>query len=127
MLFYKVVEIKQKSFTRGYMTTQDLQNAINEWANLGWTLDRLTSGETQGFLHTKDVFLLIFKREVEIPNGLHILVNGQQIAVDRYNFNTLKQQSLISPDIQAIKKGDNNWQHLKIVAPDLIEAVVAIR
>ncbi len=60
MITYKVVEIKQRSLMKGYMTAQDLQNLINQWANLGWTLDRMSAGETQGFLHGKDVFLVIF-------------------------------------------------------------------
>ena len=126
MLFYKVVEIKQKSFTRGYMTTMDLQNVINEWANLGWILDRLTSGETQGFLHAKDVFLLIFKREVQIPQGLHIIVNNQQVPVNSYNFLSLRKQGLINSETPAIKPGENNWQNLGIIAPELAETLSMI-
>lgn len=65
MLEYKVVEQKQKSFLRGRMTAQDLENAINQYAAEGWTLDRIVAGETAHFmgLGDKDVFLLVFKRE----------------------------------------------------------------
>ncbi len=38
MLTYKVVEIKQKSFLRGFMTAFDLQNAINRWEDTGETI-----------------------------------------------------------------------------------------
>jgi hypothetical protein len=65
MLEYKVVEQKQKSFLRGRMTAQDLENSINQYAAEGWTLDRIVAGETAEFmgLGDKDVFLLVFKRE----------------------------------------------------------------
>jgi len=65
MLEYKVLEQKHKSFMRGRMTAQDLENLINQYAGEGWTLDRIVAGETGHLmgLVDKDVFLLVFKRE----------------------------------------------------------------
>ncbi|MDG2035247.1 MAG: DUF4177 domain-containing protein [Pseudomonadales bacterium] len=63
---YKVVEQKTKSFVKGKMTAQDLENKINEVAQEGWTLDRVIAGETarvMGISSDKDVFLLIFQQE----------------------------------------------------------------
>ena len=123
MLFYKVVEIKQKSFARGYMTATDLQNAINQWANSGWTLDRITSAETQAFLHAKDVFLLIFKKNVEIPEGLYLMINNQSIPLNDRQLQFLKSQNQINHQTPAIKKGMNEWQHLSVVLLDLAEVL----
>ncbi len=121
MLFYKVVEIKQKSFARGYMTSYDLQDAINQWANVGWTLDRITSAETQAFLHAKDVFLLIFKRDIQIPEGFHLMVNNQSIPVSDVQLNYLKSLNKINHQTPAIKKGMTDWQPLGAVMPELVE------
>jgi len=62
MPIYKVVEKKKKSLLKGTITAQDLEDAINEYASQGWSLDRILSGETAAFIGDKDVFLLIFKR-----------------------------------------------------------------
>jgi hypothetical protein len=64
MLTYKVVEKKHRSFLKGRMTAQDLEDLINEYAASGWILDRIVSGETALFmgLGDKDVFLLIFRK-----------------------------------------------------------------
>jgi len=60
---YKVVEQKQKSFVRGRMRASDLEGLLNTWAEQGWTLDRIISGETFSFLTgDKDVFMVIFRR-----------------------------------------------------------------
>lgn len=123
MLFYKVVEVKQKSFARGYMTSTDLQNVINQWAYLGWTLDRITSAETQALLHTKDVFLLIFKRDAQIPEGLCLMVNNQAVQVSRHLIVELHNKKLISPTTLSCRKGMKDWQPLGAVAPDLAEAI----
>ena len=66
MLSYKVVEQKQKSFLKGRVTGQALEDLINSYAKQGWALDRIVAGETARFmgLGEKDVFLLIFKKEV---------------------------------------------------------------
>jgi hypothetical protein len=61
---YKVVEQKKKSWMKGVMRAEDLENVLNEHANQGWTLDRIVAGETFSFITgDKDVFLLIFKRD----------------------------------------------------------------
>jgi hypothetical protein len=66
MFEYKVIEQKKKSFFKGRITAQDLENLINTNAKLGWLLDRIVAGETAFFmgLGDKDVFLLIFKHEI---------------------------------------------------------------
>lgn len=46
------------------MKLEDLEAEINEYASLGWELDRIVSGETSGTLgFGKDVFILVFKAE----------------------------------------------------------------
>ncbi len=63
MAQYKVVEQKAKSFLKGVMKAQDLEDLINQYANEGWDLDRIVAGETASFVTgSKDVFLIIFKR-----------------------------------------------------------------
>lgn len=65
MFEYRVHEVKKKKFIHSRMTTEDLQIAINEWAQYGWELDKIVSGETFHFITGgKDVFLLIFKRRI---------------------------------------------------------------
>jgi hypothetical protein len=61
---YKVVEQKHRMFSRGTMTAQDLEDAINQHAADGWILDRIVAGETARFMRLgdRDVFLLIFRR-----------------------------------------------------------------
>ena len=64
MYTYKLVEIKQKSFFKGHMKLEALEDKINEYASEGWILDRIVSGETAGSLGIgKDVFILVFKME----------------------------------------------------------------
>jgi hypothetical protein len=64
MFEYKVVEQKQKSFMTGKMTSSDLEKLINQYAKENWILDRIISGETQAIIGSKDVFLLVFKRNI---------------------------------------------------------------
>lgn len=66
MLTYRVVEKKQTTFFGGRMSADDLEDLINTHAKEGWTLDRIVAGETAVMmgLGGKDVFLLIFKKEV---------------------------------------------------------------
>lgn len=124
MLFYKVVEIKQKSFMHGMMRASDLEGAINQWANRGWTLDRITSAETQAFLHAKDVFLLIFKREVEVPEGFHLMLKaGPSGPLTTADFNYIKQTQMVTPQTPAIKQGMPDWRPLFEVAPELTDLV----
>ena len=64
MYQYKMVDFKKKSFWKGHMKLEDLEAEINEYAKLGWELDRIVSGETAGTLgFGKDVFILVFKAE----------------------------------------------------------------
>lgn len=124
MLFYKVVEIKQKSFLKGIMTALDLQNAINKWANFGWTLDRITSGETQGFAGGKDVFLLIFKKDIVIPEGFYLMINNQPMGpLTAMEVSNLSQNRLFNPNTLACKKGLDGWHPVNMVLPDLVDAV----
>ena len=124
MFVYKVVEIKQKSMIRGFMTASDLQNAINLWANVGWTLDRLTSGETAGFLGGKDVFLIIFKKEVSVPNDLFVMIDNQSVLLSEHSLPPLKINRKISPDTLACFKGMDNWKPLSQIAPSLIDVLI---
>ena len=54
-----------KSFLKGRMTSEDLEELINSYAREGWTLDATVAGEAARFmgLGDKDVFLLNFKRQ----------------------------------------------------------------
>ncbi len=63
-MVYKVVEQKKKHLFRGKIRAQDLENAINNYAGDGWTLDRIVAGETARFMgfSDKEVFLLILKK-----------------------------------------------------------------
>ena len=124
MLTYKVVEIKQKSFMKGFMTASDLQNAINMWANVGWTLDRMSAGETQGFLGGKDVFLLIFKKEVAVPENLFLMIDNQSVLATEDVLVTLKINRKVSANTLACFKGMDGWQPLHIVAPGLLEVLM---
>jgi hypothetical protein len=126
MLFYKVDEIKHKSFMKGHMTPRDLQNAINRWATLGWELDRITSGETHGFVGGKDVFLLIFKRRFEIPEGFHVIVNNQPAGpLSDFDVSHMIQNNQLAPEMLACKKGLDGWHPLSVVAPELVTAIFA--
>ena len=64
MPHYKVVEQKTKSFLKGRMRAEQLEALINQYADDGWTLDRIVAGETARVmgLGEKDVFLVIFRR-----------------------------------------------------------------
>ncbi len=46
MLFYKVVEVKHQSFGMVRMSACDLETRINQWAAIGWALDRIVTGDT---------------------------------------------------------------------------------
>ena len=61
---YMVVEKKTKTFLKGAITAQQLQDLINEHASQGWDLDRILAGETARFMGVSDknVFLLVFKQ-----------------------------------------------------------------
>ena len=122
MFFYKVVEVRQKSFMRGIMRAVDLQNEINQWAKLGWTLDRISAGETAYFLGAKDVFLIIFKKEITIPEGLFVMVNGQTVGpVDEVYLVNLRAQNLVNASTQATKKGMNEWKSIVDIIPGVGE------
>lgn len=124
MLFYKVDEIKHKSFLKGHMTPRDLQNAINKWANVGWELDRITSGETHGFIGGKDVFLLIFKRRFEIPEGFYLLLNNEPTGpLSDFDVSHMIQNNRLEPTTLACKKGLDGWHPLNVVAPELVSAI----
>jgi hypothetical protein len=43
---YRVVEQKAKSFMKGRMSAQELENLINKYAGEGLVLDRIVAGET---------------------------------------------------------------------------------
>ena len=60
---YMVVE-KKKTFLKGAITAQQLEDLINEHAEKGWDLDRIIAGETARFMGVSDknVFLLVFKQ-----------------------------------------------------------------
>ena len=65
-LEYRVEEIRKDSKWMGVtMDAKGLEKVINKVADEGWTLDRIVSGETASMMgmSSKDVFLLIFKRE----------------------------------------------------------------
>lgn len=124
MLTYKVVEIKQRSVMKGIMTATDLQNAINNWANFGWTLDRISAGETQGLVGGKDVFLLIFKKEAAVPENLYLMIDGQSVIANETNLIALKLNNKISAETLACFKGMSDWQPLHIVAPVLWEVLM---
>lgn len=69
MPHYTVVEVKKKSFIGKRLRAPDLQQAINEHAHKGLTLDRIVSGETARHLvGSRDVFLLIFREEYAPPS-----------------------------------------------------------
>ncbi len=61
---YKVVEKKTKSFLKGRMSAQQLEDLINQYADDGWTLDRIVAGDTARIMGfgEKDVFLVIFRQ-----------------------------------------------------------------
>jgi hypothetical protein len=109
---------------KGFMTAQDLQNAINTWANLGWKLDRMSSGETQGILGGKDVFLLIFRKEAAVPDDLFLMIDNQSILATEGTMTTLKANQKISAHTLACFKGMNDWRPLGLVAPELIEILM---
>lgn len=105
------------------MTAQDLQSLINQWANLGWTLNRMSAGETQGFLHAKDVFLSIFKREVPIPVDLFVMIDKQPVEATEHTLNQLKIGRQITPKILACFKGMTDWRPFSYVVPDLTDVL----
>ena len=61
---YKIVEQKVKSFLKGRMSPQQLEDLINKHADDGWTLDRIVAGDTARIMGfgEKDVFLVIFRK-----------------------------------------------------------------
>jgi hypothetical protein len=87
-------------------------------------LDRLTSGETQGFLGGKDVFLLIFKKEIRVPQDLYLMINNQSILATESNVIGLKANRHISPETLACFRGMEQWQPLHIVAPEVAEFLI---
>jgi len=67
MIEYKVVEIKKKSFWKGAMKVEQLEELLNEYGRDGWILDRIVTGETAGKMNIgdKDVLIIVFRREVD--------------------------------------------------------------
>jgi GYF domain 2 len=111
---------------KGVMTSFDLQNAINQWAYIGWELDRITSGETRDYIGGKDVFLLIFKRRFEIPEGFYLIVNNEPAGpLNDFDVSNMIQNKLLAPDMLACKKGLDGWHPLNVVAPDLVAGIFA--
>lgn len=126
MYIYKVIEVKQKTFTKGYMTTYDLQNVINEWSCKNWELDRIMSGETQHFIGAKDVFIIIFKKKIDFPQDLFIMVGNQkpQRPITPEEFRIFATQKQITMQSLSCKVGENEWNPLIKVAPELSEAIL---
>lgn len=124
MLFYKVVELKKKSFAKGYMTAWELQAAINRWANMGWSLDRIAEAETQHLLHTKDVLLLIFKKDIKLPQGMFAVINNQEVGpLTDMQLAGFNQSGQLAPQTMVRINGQHDaWQPLAQVFPDLISA-----
>ena len=54
MIEYKVVEIKKKSFWKGAMKVEQLEELLNEYGRDGWILDRIVTGETAGKMNIGD-------------------------------------------------------------------------
>ena len=129
MQIYKVVEIKQRSITKGTMTAAGLQSTINFWARAGWTLDRIVSGETAVILGAgaKDVLLVIFKKCFDFPADLFLMIDGRPSPhpVSENGFHNLLNQNKISRQTLSCRKGMNNWQPLDAIAPDVADAVDA--
>ncbi len=122
MIFYKVVEVKHNSFGRGRMSAYDLEYKINQWANVGWVLDRIVTGETAYVLGmgSKDVFLLIFRKDVKLSEGLHLLVNNQRSdALSENELRNLIAQRRITPESPSWIPGMSDWRSLAEVAPEV--------
>lgn len=122
MIFYKVVEVKHTSFGRGRMSAHDLELAINQWANVGWMLDRIVTGETAFVLGmgSKEVFLLIFRKDVRLPEGLHVVVNNQRTgALSEAELRNLIAYRGINPQSPSWIPGMNEWRPLAEVAPEV--------
>ena len=61
---YMVTELKKKDhIARGPLKPKHLEDLLNKHAADGWVLDRLMDSETRGFIGTKDVVLVIFRRD----------------------------------------------------------------
>lgn len=120
MFIYKVVQVRQKTMSKGYLSAAELQNTINSYAEAGWTLDRITSGEIGG-LTGADVFLLIFRAEVVIPADLVLLIDNQQIEIAKNSLYELRTGRKINGNTPAIIKGASEWQSLEKISPSLVE------
>ena len=122
MIFYRVAEVKHQTFSRGRMSANDLENKINEWASFGWALDRIVTGETAAVLGmgSKDVFLLIFKKDVTFPEGLHILVDNKKLGpLSEIELRTLISQRKITPQSSSWTPRTGDWKALAEVAPEV--------
>ncbi len=126
MYLYKVVEVKQKSLMKGFVSSYALQQHINEWAVLGWKLDRIMNTETAaGLGYGRDVFLMIFNKTINYPHGLLISTPNRnpQIPVNEKEFRALCQIKAILPSSPSKLPNENEWKPLIQVAPELISVI----
>lgn len=129
MQIYKIVEVKQKTLTKGTMTAAGLQSTINGWARFNWTLDRIVSGETAIILGAgaKEVLMVILKKTIVFPDDLFLMVDGQPspYPITENAFMNMVNQNKLTRKTLSCRKGQQSWQPLEIIAPDIADAVDA--
>lgn len=123
MLIYKVVELRYSGNVKARVLADVLERKINEHAFQNWNFDKVISSEAFALIGPRDVFFLIFKKEVEIPENLFININGQNVVVDKYNVHSLTEKGLFQPGTMACVKGMSEWKPVSVLARDLIDAL----
>ncbi|MGI8545563.1 MAG: hypothetical protein ACR2MD_19070 [Aridibacter sp.] len=125
MKIYKVISVKQKSLLRGYLSSSGLQNKINEWSYLGWSLDRIVGSETFGLSGTKDVFFIIFVKEAKIPKGLQIKLENQTDPkfITEKEITELVRSRLISPAMASKIPDSEHWKPLIQNFPEIVDLI----
>jgi hypothetical protein len=72
----------------------------------------------------KDVFLIIFKKEIVVPENLFLMIENQSILLSEYNLSMLKINKSVTPNTLACYKGMSDWQPLHQIAPQLVEFLI---
>lgn len=129
MIIYKVISLKHHTFTKGSITSYGLQHILNEYAALGWTFDKIIDFEAKSIGGGKELFFVVFLKQVNFPNDLYLQIDNQ-ITPNPVSEKEFRQQVInkkINPATLSIKKGDKDWKPLIQTAPEMVEIIETLQ
>lgn len=125
MIIYKVVSLRQQTFSKGSITSFGLEIVLNEWSSKGWIFDKVLDFESRSLGGGKDYFFLVFYKKVDFPNDLYLQINNQTSPnpISEKEFRQYALNKVISPSTASLKKGENTWKPLIQTAPELVDFI----